>query len=1240
MLRPLRFSLLSAVLLSWALSAAAAPTVEVLAVDRVGDGAAANPAADILSVTLERDGAAAFLRVSFLSLETAPRALFGGAAPALLSSVPLRVVAGDRVLLDTELTPAAARYAPPAAVADLRADDPDAVRIPVPAELLLGPTVFTVSTTAGESVSASYPADKAYAANCALVLHGNQGLGYSDVFHGRWDDEAGSGFDEALQVHEATGVPGNFHLSGPLQSAAEWAARSGDPQDFNAWLAAGAAAGWAGMVTSAYAQHIMPFVTNEMNDWAVQIETDMIAARYGYQPRVAWVPERVWLDPSSYPNQGVNDWIGDNWQNHGVWGVILDDDVHLSGHDNHRIHTATNGLRLVPRDRSFTGNIIGGNGQASLDILTGLAGSGVGEFRIAVFAEDWEAAAEMGGWASITPNAVETYDWFINKCQQESAWLSTWKLADALSSPNFVGDTFDPTPGTYFEIGGFDGYGGGNNGWYPHWAGWVPYVTGGDGNGNCAGGGGSCKDYGTLWSEAFNALMAAPDNHLSQAGWYVLMTNLYETAWHDGMGGPISGWEHNYSAHIKNALVYAEAAHWAAGEYATTTAAYFSDIDHDGFDEVVLHSDVLFAVFEAVGGRCVNLFVKDAGGADTAIGNDNAYWSGTSADYNDANHVGAFSDVGPDYQHDFYDLEILQGTGTTVTLRASHNEVTKDISLTQGDAFLDAVYRVGAADHWIKAGMSPSLVDLVWNAEMDRVWTMSQAYMGRHNPNTGLTVAWLLGSAGAAHQGEFAATLLRGDEVRANGTFGLRLFAGHTAAPDGTGEIAELTALAADLTDVYGPLATAADWYPSNGRLVLTFDQPAVPGSLDPTRVGLDQDGDGTPEWTLDAATVVSTSTPTTVLPLELTTADAAAMNLLDPALLRLHLAADAIADENAVPNTLQAGGDAPPVTLHGATLITIDGRFEAGEWEGYAVLADSSDSAWGGGNEIDRLTVSWDAGHLYLGIDGIVTSNSWLLYLDVDPGGPDGETDLSAVDAWERGAVFTAPGFAADFQYGCYQHQSIWDGGSFWEIASATSAVDRTAEIEHADDPAHVQGAAGGSELAIPWTVLYPGLGGGVPAGCSISVVASICWDPEPDGVLGGDSAPSNALASLPTIDTVWTVTVDGNGDGEPDPWDATAVAAAPRVLSVAAWPNPFNPSTTVRFDLPAGAAGRTVVDIVNPRGERVARLLDEELAPGRHAVVWRGTDAEGRAVAAGAYYCVVKSGDRRSVRPLTLVK
>ena len=106
-------------------------------------------------------------------------------------------------------------------------------------------------------------------------------------------------------------------------------------------------------------------------------------------------------------------------------------------------------------------------------------------------------------------------------------------------------------------------------------------------------------------------------------------------------------------------MIYAEGARWADGQYAATTAAYFSDIDNDGFQEAILHNDRLFAVFEATGGRCTHLFVKGPGYVDTAIGIDNAYWSGTTADFNDDNHVAAFSDVGPNYQHQPYDLEIL-----------------------------------------------------------------------------------------------------------------------------------------------------------------------------------------------------------------------------------------------------------------------------------------------------------------------------------------------------------------------------------------------------------------------------------------------------------------------------------------------------------------------------------------------------------------------------------------------------
>ncbi len=734
--------------------------------------------------------------------------------------------------------------------------------------------------------------------------------------------------------------------------------------------------------------------------------------------------------------------------------------------------------------------------------------------------------------------------------------------------------------------------------------------------------------------------MTAPDNDISQAGWYVLMTNLYETAWHDGMGGPISGWEHNYSSHIKNALIYAEAAHWANGDYATTTACFFSDIDNDGFDEVVMHSDKLFAVFEGVGGRCTNLFVKDGGGADSAVGSDNAYWSGTAGDYNDDNHVGAFSDVGPNYQHDHYDLSIASGSGTTVTLLATHNEVTKEISLTEGDSFLEAVYRVGASDHWIKSGMSPGLVDLVWNAQMDRVWPVDASYMGRRNPNTGLTTAWILGSAGAVHQGDFSGTIMRGDEVRASGTFALRLFAGHTSAPDGTGDIAELRVLADAFVDDLGPLAYTADYFPTNQRLVLSFDHAADPASLVPGLVGLDENADGTPEMVLGAGTTVLESSPATVLTLQLDVTDAAALEALDPASLVINLSLGAVADAGGVPNAALAAPDAPAVTVHGLTLVTIDGRFDAGEWESYEVLADSTDSAWTASNEIDRLTMSWDQDNLYLGIDGIVTGNSWLLYIDVNPGSGIGQTDITNIDAWERGASFTAVGFEADFQYGCYQHQSAYDGGSFWSLDSPTTTTDLSAQIVHAHDAAHAFGDAGGSELAIPWSVLYPSAAASVPVGASVSVVASVCWDPEPDGVLGGDSVPNNTAAALPTVDAVWTVTVDGDGDGLPDPWGPTPVEDLPRGLAVSAWPNPFNPATTIRFELPAGSEERTVVSIVNLRGERVAELLDRVLPAGRHETVWRGVDRRGRPVSAGTYYCVVRSGDHRVVRPLTLVK
>ncbi len=83
---------------------------------------------------------------------------------------------------------------------------------------------------------------------------------------------------------------------------------------------------------------------------------------------------------------------------------------------------------------------------------------------------------------------------------------------------------------------------------------------------------------------------------------------------------------------------------------------------------------------------------------------------------------------------------------------------------------------------------------------------------------------------------------------------------------------------------------------------------------------------------------------------------------------------------------------------------------------------------------------------------------------------------------------------------------------------------------------------------------------------------------------------------------------------------------------------PNPFNPRTTLSFDLPQ--SGRVCLEIHDARGRRLNRLLDEELPAGPHSVVWDGTDTQGRALPSGIYFSrLVQEGESRTGR-MTLLR
>ena len=85
--------------------------------------------------------------------------------------------------------------------------------------------------------------------------------------------------------------------------------------------------------------------------------------------------------------------------------------------------------------------------------------------------------------------------------------------------------------------------------------------------------------------------------------------------------------------------------------------------------------------------------------------------------------------------------------------------------------------------------------------------------------------------------------------------------------------------------------------------------------------------------------------------------------------------------------------------------------------------------------------------------------------------------------------------------------------------------------------------------------------------------------------------------------------------------------------------YPNPFNPVTTISYDLPEPATvNLTIYDV---SGKLVRSLVaSESEGAGRHETVWNGRDDSGRAAAAGVYYYRLDADRYSQTRRMTLVK
>jgi hypothetical protein len=83
---------------------------------------------------------------------------------------------------------------------------------------------------------------------------------------------------------------------------------------------------------------------------------------------------------------------------------------------------------------------------------------------------------------------------------------------------------------------------------------------------------------------------------------------------------------------------------------------------------------------------------------------------------------------------------------------------------------------------------------------------------------------------------------------------------------------------------------------------------------------------------------------------------------------------------------------------------------------------------------------------------------------------------------------------------------------------------------------------------------------------------------------------------------------------------------------------PNPFNPSTEIRYSLPEKC--RVRLEVYDISGRRMASLVDGVQASGSHPVVWNGVDERGSSVASGVYFYRLTAGKETISKKMVLLK
>jgi hypothetical protein len=110
------------------------------------------------------------------------------------------------------------------------------------------------------------------------------------------------------------------------------------------------------------------------------------------------------------------------------------------------------------------------------------------------------------------------------------------------------------------------------------------------------------------------------------------------------------------------------------------------------------------------------------------------------------------------------------------------------------------------------------------------------------------------------------------------------------------------------------------------------------------------------------------------------------------------------------------------------------------------------------------------------------------------------------------------------------------------------------------------------------------------------------------------------------------------GQGSGDRDFVDPEELPPAAFRLGHCT-PNPFNPVTSIDYDVPEGA-GPVNIAVFDVAGRMVTTLYSGHHEPGVHRITWNGRDSRGRSVASGIYFVRLEAMDFQASRKMVLLK